>query len=76
MAFLLDDLVKAMGAGGMSKGQVSRLCLEIDAAGECLPPAAAGRHLALSLAGRDLSGDPRRRQDREPRVIFAVAVNE
>jgi putative transposase len=24
------DLVKAMGAGGMSKSQVSRLCAEID----------------------------------------------
>ena len=26
----VDDLVKAMGAGGMSKTQVSRLCAEID----------------------------------------------
>ena len=26
----VDDLVKAMGAGGMSKSQVSRLCVEID----------------------------------------------
>ena len=26
----MDDLVKAMGAGGMSKSQVSRLCAEID----------------------------------------------
>ena len=26
----VDDLVKAMGAGGMSKNQVSRLCAEID----------------------------------------------
>ncbi|PTR05753.1 mutator family transposase [Cereibacter azotoformans] len=26
----VDDLVKAMGAGGMSKSQVSRLCSEID----------------------------------------------
>ena len=26
----VDDLVKAMGAGGMSKSQVSRLCTEID----------------------------------------------
>lgn len=26
----VDDLVKAMGAGGMSKSQVSRLCCEID----------------------------------------------
>ncbi len=26
----VDDLVKAMGAGGMSKSQVSRLCAEID----------------------------------------------
>ncbi|WP_186201799.1 transposase, partial [Jannaschia seosinensis] len=26
----VDDLVKAMGAGGMSKSQVSRLCGEID----------------------------------------------
>ena len=26
----MDDLVKAMGAGGMSKSQVSRLCVEID----------------------------------------------
>jgi hypothetical protein len=27
----VEDLVKAMGAGGMSKSQVSRLCAEIDA---------------------------------------------
>jgi putative transposase len=27
----VDDLVKAMGAGGMPKSQVSRLCVEIDA---------------------------------------------
>ena len=27
----VDDLVKAMGAGGISKSQVSRLCAEIDA---------------------------------------------
>ena len=27
----VDDQVKAMGAGGMSKSQVSRLCAEIDA---------------------------------------------
>lgn len=26
----VDDLVKAMGAGGMSRSQVSRLCAEID----------------------------------------------
>jgi transposase-like protein len=26
----VDDLVKALGAGGMSKSQVSRLCAEID----------------------------------------------
>ena len=26
----VDDLVKAMGAGGVSKSQVSRLCTEID----------------------------------------------
>jgi hypothetical protein len=26
----VDDLVKAMGAGGMSKRRVSRLCAEID----------------------------------------------
>src|SRR3954471_5961075 len=26
----VDDLVKAMGAGGVSKSQVSRLCAEID----------------------------------------------
>jgi transposase-like protein len=26
----VDDLVKAMGAGGMSKSQVSRLCADID----------------------------------------------
>ncbi len=26
----VDDLVKAMGAGGLSKSQVSRLCVEID----------------------------------------------
>jgi len=29
-ALSVDDLVKAMGAGGMSKSQVSRLCAEID----------------------------------------------
>ncbi len=27
---VVDDLVKAMGAGGMSKSQVSRLCIDID----------------------------------------------
>ena len=27
----VDDLVKAMGAGGMSKSQVGRLCAETDA---------------------------------------------
>ena len=26
----VDDLVKAMGAGGMSKSQISRLCADID----------------------------------------------
>lgn len=26
----VDDLVKALGAGGMSKSQVSRLCAGID----------------------------------------------
>ena len=26
----VDDLVKAMGASGISKSQVSRLCAEID----------------------------------------------
>ena len=29
-ALSVDDLVKAMGAGGMSKSQVSWLCAEID----------------------------------------------
>ena len=34
----VDDLVKAMGAGGMSKSQVSRLCTEIDERVKAFPP--------------------------------------
>ena len=37
----VDDLVKAMRAGGMSKSQVSRLCADIDER-ERFPHAAAG----------------------------------
>jgi len=36
----VDDLVKAMGMGGVSKSQVSRLCEEID--GKSLPPRRRG----------------------------------
>src|SRR4029079_859753 len=32
----VDDLVKAMGMGGISKSQVSRLCEEIDQRGKAL----------------------------------------
>ena len=57
----VDDLVRAMGATGVSKSQVSRLCEEIDDAGQGLPrPPARGR-LALGQAGgrRDLrEGSP------------------
>ena len=42
----VDDLVKAMGAGGMSKSQVSRLCGEIDERVNAFHQPAAGGRLA------------------------------
>lgn len=62
----VDDLVKAMAAGGMSKSQQPALRRD-RCAGERLPLAAAGGRLALSVAGCDLSEGPRRRADRQPR---------
>jgi putative transposase len=46
----VDDLVRAMGATGVSKSQVSRLCEEIDSPSR--------RRLALCVAGRDLREGP------------------
>ena len=43
---LVDDLVKAMGMGGISKSQVSRLCGEID------------ERVGAFLARRDLREGP------------------
>jgi putative transposase len=74
----VDDLVKAMGAGGMSKSQVSRLCAEIDVRvnaflsrpleGAWRSPLSLGpmARQGSPLAGRDLPEGPRRRQDRQP----------
>ena len=53
----VDDLVKAMGAGCMSKSRVSRLCAEIDERvrdymGAAAPiPSAAGHHSRLRSRG-------------------------
>jgi putative transposase len=70
------DLVKAMGAGGMSKSQVSRLCGEIDERVnaflsrplECAWPYLwlEATYLKVQEGGRVVS----------PAVIIAVAVNE
>ena len=50
----VDDLVKAMGASGISKSQVSRLCAEIDErVNAFLSPPHRGR-LALSVDRRDV----------------------
>lgn len=72
----VDDLVKAMGAGGMSKSQVSRLCMEIDERVDAFlarPLEGAWPYLWLDATylkvregGRIIS----------KAVILAVAVNE
>ena len=72
----VDDLVKALGAGGMSKSQVSRLCAEIDTrVNAFLSRPLEGRwpylwldatHLKVRDGGRIVSRA----------VIVAVAVNE
>ena len=46
----VDDLVRAMGATGVSKSQVSRMCAEIDARGRIL---AHGTSTLMVLAGPD-----------------------
>jgi transposase-like protein len=46
----VDDLVQAMGMSGISKSQVSRLCVEIRRQGADLPEPAAGSRLAVCLA--------------------------
>jgi transposase-like protein len=72
----VDDLVKAMGAGGMSKSQVSRLCVEIDErvnAFLSLPLEGAWPYLWL-----DATSVKVRKSGRiiSRAVIIAVAVNE
>ena len=72
----VDDLVKAMGAGGLSKSQVSRLCMEIDErVGAFLARPLEGAwpylwldatYLKVREGGRIIS----------KAVILAVAVNE
>lgn len=72
----VDDLVKAMGAGGMSKSQVSRLCAEIDdrvnaflnrpLEGDWPYLWLDATYLKVREGGRIISGA----------VIVAVAVNE
>ena len=72
----VDDLVKAMGAGGLSKSQVSRLCMEIDErVGTFLARPLEGAwpylwldatYLKVREGGRIIS----------KAVILAVAVNE
>ncbi len=53
-----DNLVQAMGAGGMSTSQVSRLCAEIDERVNASLARPLGGGLALPLARRDLSEGP------------------
>ena len=72
----MDDLVKAMGAGGMSKSQVSRLCAEIDErvnAFLCRPLEGAWPYLWLDATYLKVR-DGGRIVSRA--VIIAVGVNE
>jgi transposase-like protein len=72
----VDDLVKAMGAGGMSKSQVSRLCAEIDIRVNAFlsrPLEGAWPYLWLDATYLKV-GDGGRIVSRA--VIVAVAVNE
>ncbi len=72
----VDDLVKALGAGGMSKSQVSRLCAEIDTrVNAFLGRPVEGRWPCLWLDATYLKvRDGGRIVSRA--VIIAVAVNE
>jgi len=72
----VDDLVKALGAGGMSKSQVSRLCAEIDTRVDAfLSRPLEGRWPYLWLDATYLKvRDGGRVVGRA--VIIAVAVNE
>ena len=72
----VDDLVKALGAGGMSKSQVSRLCAEIDTRVDAfLSRPLEGRWPYLWLDATYLKvRDGGRIVSRA--VIVAVAVNE
>lgn len=72
----VDDLVKALGAGGMSKSQVSRLCAEIDTrVNAFLSRPLEGRWPYLWLDATYLKvRDGGRIVSRA--VIIAVAVNE
>ena len=72
----VDDLVKALGAGGMSKSQVSRLCAEIDTRVDAfLSRPLEGRRPYLWLDATYLKvRDGGRIVSRA--VIVAVAVNE
>ena len=50
----VDDLVKALGCEGISKSQVSRICVELDGVVDSLLGSAAGRRVVLlRVAGRD-----------------------
>lgn len=72
----VDDLVKAMGAGGMSKSQVSRLCAEIDErvnAFLCRPLEGAWPYLWLDATYLKVR-DGGRIVSRA--VIIAIGVNE
>jgi hypothetical protein len=66
----VDDLVKAMGAGGMSKSQVSRLCGEIDERVNAFltrpPEGSAYTPTALSVARCHPPEGARGRADRQP----------
>src|SRR5213079_800394 len=60
----VDELVKAMGMTGISK-KPGQPVVQRDRRQDCrLPQSAAGRRLALSLAGRDLSEGPHHRSHR------------
>ena len=50
----VDDLVKTMGMTGVSKSQVSRLCVEIDERVDAFLDRPLEGRMALSLAGRHL----------------------
>lgn len=72
----VDDLVKAMGTGGMSKCQISRLCGEIDDRVNIFLNHSLEGRMAQPLARCHLSEGARRGRINSRAVIVAVAFNE